>query len=65
MLSRTETGYKIVIIMTRWATGDLAGRALEHWPEAELITMKALQDDGTMLCDAVLTVRTTRTRFAR
>ena len=26
MLSRTETGYKIVIIMTRWATGDLAGR---------------------------------------
>lgn len=55
MLSRTETGYKIVIIMTRWATGDLAGRALEHWPDAELITMKALQDDGTMLCDAVLT----------
>ena len=55
MLSRTETGYKIVIIMTRWATGDLAGRALEHWPDAELITTKALQDDGTMLCDAVLT----------
>ena len=55
MLSRTETGYKIVIIMTRWATGDLAGRALEHWPDAELITMKALQDDGTMLCNAVLT----------
>ena len=55
MLSRTETGYKIVIIMTRWATGDLAGRALEHWPDAELITMKALRDDGTMLCDAVLT----------
>lgn len=42
MLSRTETGYKIVIIMTRWATGDLAGRALEHWPDAELITMKAM-----------------------
>lgn len=40
MLSRTETGYKIVIIMTRWATGDLAGRALEHWPDAELITMR-------------------------
>lgn len=28
MLSRTETGYKIIIIMTRWATNDLAGRAL-------------------------------------
>lgn len=30
MLSRTETGYKIIIIMTRWATNDLAGRALAH-----------------------------------
>lgn len=55
MLSRTETGYQIIIIMTRWATNDLAGRALAHWPGAELITMRALQDDGTMLCDAVLT----------
>ena len=55
MLSRTETGYKIIIIMTRWATNDLAGRALTHWPDAEHITMKALQDDGTMLCDAILT----------
>lgn len=55
MLSRTETGYKIIIIMTRWASNDLAGRALDHWPDAELITMKALKDDGSMLCDAVLT----------
>lgn len=55
MLSRTETGYKIIVIMTRWATSDLAGRVLAHWPDAELITMKAMQDDGTMLCDAVLT----------
>lgn len=55
MLSRTETGYQIIIIMTRWATNDLAGRALAHWTDAELITMKALQDNGTMLCDAVLT----------
>ena len=30
MLSRLEEGGKIIIIMTRWATGDLAGRALEH-----------------------------------
>lgn len=56
MLSRTETGYKIIIIMTRWASKDLAGRALVHWPDAELITMPALQSDGTMLCDAVLTL---------
>lgn len=55
MLSRTETGYQIIIIMTRWATNDLAGRALAHWSGAELITMKALGDDGSMLCDAVLT----------
>lgn len=31
MLSRTETGYQLIIIMTRWANRDLAGRALEHW----------------------------------
>ncbi len=55
MLSRTEIGYKIIIIMTRWASGDLAGRALAHWPDAEHITMKALQDDGSMLCGSVLT----------
>ncbi len=55
MLSRLETGYKIIIIMTRWASRDLAGRALAHWPEAELVTMKALNDDGSMLCDSILT----------
>src|SRR5690606_8174305 len=33
MLSRLEEGGKIIIIMTRWATGDLAGRALEHFRE--------------------------------
>jgi len=61
MLSRLEEGGKIIIIMTRWASGDLAGRALEHYTEqgAKLkhITMKALQDDGTMLCDEVLSYR--------
>jgi predicted phage terminase large subunit-like protein len=58
MLSRLEEGGKIIIIMTRWATGDLAGRALEHFQEEKkkvrLMTMKALQDDGTMLCDEIL-----------
>lgn len=58
MLSRLEEGGKIIIIMTRWATGDLAGRALEHYREegtkVRHITMKALQDDGTMLCDEIL-----------
>lgn len=58
MLSRLEEGGKIIIIMTRWATGDLAGRALEHFAEEHkrirLLTMKALQDDGTMLCEDIL-----------
>lgn len=55
MLSRLEEGGKIIIIMTRWASDDLAGRAIEHFVDkAKVITMKALQDDGTMLCDDVL-----------
>lgn len=58
MLSRLEEGGKIIIIMTRWVTGDLAGRALEHFQEegkkVRLLTMKALQDDGSMLCDEIL-----------
>lgn len=58
MLSRLEEGGKIIIIMTRWATGDLAGRALEHYKEqgakVRHISMKALQKDGTMLCPEIL-----------
>lgn len=58
MLSRLEEGGKIILIMTRWANNDLAGMALKHF-EGETktmrhISMKALQDDGTMLCPAVL-----------
>ena len=58
MLSRLEEGGKIIIIMTRWATGDLAGRALEHFREEKKkvrhVSMKAVQDDGTMLCHEIL-----------
>ena len=58
MLSRLEEGGKIIIIMTRWATGDLAGRALEHFREegkrVRHLSMRALQDDGTMLCPEIL-----------
>lgn len=58
MLSRLEEGGKIVIIMTRWASDDLAGRGLNHFKESGArirhISMKALQDDGTMLCSEVL-----------
>lgn len=66
MLSRLEEGGKIIIIMTRWATGDLAGRALEHFKEqgkkVQLLTMKALQDDGTMLCPEILSKRSYHTK---
>ena len=56
MLSRLEEGGKIIVIMTRWASDDLAGKVLEHFKGRRLkhISMKALQDDGTMLCDAIL-----------
>lgn len=58
MLSRLEENGKIIIIMTRWASDDLAGRALEHYREegkkVRNICMSALKPDGTMLCDEVL-----------
>ena len=61
MLSRLEEGGKTIIIMTRWASGDLAGRALKHYAEegkrVKHITMKAVQEDGNMLCDEILSHR--------
>lgn len=58
MLSRLEKGGKVIIIATRWNTKDLSGRAIEHYKSigvpVRVITEKALQDDGTMLCDEVL-----------
>ena len=54
-LSRTENPWKVIIIMTRWAEGDLAGRVLTNFADdVEHITYKAVQDDGSMLCDDVL-----------
>ena len=61
MLSRLEEGGKIIIIMTRWASDDLAGKALDYYKaegaKTKHINMKALQDDGSMLCDAVLSYK--------
>ncbi len=58
MLSRLEKGGKVIIIATRWNTKDLSGRAIEHYKSigvpVRMVTEKALQDDGTMLCDDVL-----------
>ncbi len=54
MLQRTEAGYKVIVMMTRWSTQDLSGYILEHEDDVVHLTYKALQDDGTMLCDEVL-----------
>ncbi|WP_230073451.1 terminase large subunit domain-containing protein [Rhodococcoides fascians] len=55
MISRTEgADWKIIIIMTRWATNDLAGRVLDSYEDVEHVTYKAVNDDGSMLCDDIL-----------
>lgn len=54
MLSRTENGFKIIVIMTRWCNGDLAGYILENYENVVHINYKAVNDDGTMLCDDIL-----------
>jgi predicted phage terminase large subunit-like protein len=58
MLSRLEEGGKIIIVMTRWASDDLAGRALEHFKKLGIkvkhINYKAIQDNGELLCESIL-----------
>ena len=54
MLSRTENGFKLIIIMTRWSSNDLAGYILENYSNVRHINYKAVQEDGSMLCEDVL-----------
>lgn len=58
LMSRREQGMKIVVIMTRWATGDLAGRALEHFTRIGVpvrqVLYRAQGEDGAMLCPSIL-----------
>ena len=58
MLSRLEKNGKLVIIATRWNTRDLSGRAIDHYKSIgmpiKVIMKKALQEDGSMLCEGVL-----------
>ena len=60
MLSRLEEGGKIIVIMTRWHSDDLAGRVLmwcmEKRKKYRHISMKALVNKETheMLCSEVL-----------
>lgn len=66
MLSRLEEGGKVIIIMTRWHSLDLAGRALAYYKEAGArmrhVTFKALQDDGTMLCPEILSLESYKSK---
>ncbi len=54
MLSRTENGFKLIIIMTRWANDDLAGFILQNYDDVIHINYKAVQDNGEMLCPEIL-----------
>lgn len=54
MMQRTEKGFKVIIIMTRWATNDLAGHVLESFENVVHVNYKAVQDDGSMLCPEIL-----------
>lgn len=54
MLSRTENNFKIIIIMTRWNSNDLAGYVLDNYENVVHVSYKAVQDDGTMLCEDIL-----------
>lgn len=54
MLSRTENGFKLIVIMTRWSNDDLAGFILANYPDVVHVNYKAVQDDGSMLCPEIL-----------
>ena len=54
MLSRTENGFKLIVIMTRWSNDDLAGFILANFPNVIHINYKAVQEDGSMLCPEIL-----------
>ena len=55
MLSRTEKGFKLIIIMTRWASNDLAGFILSNYDDVVHINYKAI-NDGTPLDEGTLSL---------
>lgn len=54
MMSRTETGFKLIVIMTRWCNDDLAGYILANFKNVVHVSYKAVRDDGSMLCPDIL-----------
>ena len=58
MLQRLEHG-KLIVIMTRWASDDFAGRIINRYSKDKTwklkhICLTAIQPDGSMLCDDIL-----------
>jgi predicted phage terminase large subunit-like protein len=46
-----------IVCMTRWASGDLAGRLLVKEPENwHVLTMPAIDDNNNMLCEDILSL---------
>lgn len=54
MLSRTENGFKLIVIMTRWSSDDLAGFILANYKNVVHVNYQAVQADGSMLCPEIL-----------
>jgi predicted phage terminase large subunit-like protein len=68
MLSRLEEGGKIIIVMTRWHSKDLAGRAIENLPDSgyhvKQISFKAYDEaSDSMLCDEILSKQSYKSRI--
>lgn len=56
LVQRMERPRKQIVIMTRWSSEDLAGRMLDARPnDVHKIEYKALQEDGSMLSDEIMT----------
>jgi len=68
MLSRLEEGGKILIVMTRWANGDLAGRAAAHFQAEgrpfQWLLLPAMNEKGQMLCPEILSEKSYQMRLA-
>ena len=67
MLSRLEERGKIIVVMTRWHSRDLAGRLKEHCKEHNInlrhLVYKAVLDSGEMLCPDVLSYKSYQTKI--
>lgn len=61
MLSRREGKKKVLIVMTRWSSKDLAGRIIEYCEEENLsyshINFKAELGNGKMLCEDIFSAK--------